>query len=169
MQGERGERGPFVVGGCLCSWLTPLHPPPALPHRGCVGWAQRSGTGGFQPLPVTCAALSHFSLSFRALPSPLTVSQLGHTQGPELAPSRCPPCSAWGCWGQDGASMLAAKAYPAVPGCPNSLSGVGSSPPCQRFQLSIQAPSPHPASFGLKTKSRWPGRAEKTESLRYKV
>lgn len=60
--------------------------------------------------------------------------------------------------------MLAAKAYRAVPGCPASLSGVGSSPPCQRFQLSIQAPSPHPVSFGLKTKSRWPGRAEKTVS-----
>lgn len=162
-------------GALFCRDLPLLlaDPSPSMPSSAPLwvcGMGSEQWDGVLQPLPITCAAPNHFSLSFWALATHLSVSQLGCPHelelGPQLAPSHRPPCSVWGCWGQDGAPMLTRQAYPAVSGCSARLPGEGSSPPCQRFQLSVQAPSLHPTfiSLGLKAKSWCPCRAEKTVS-----
>lgn len=124
--------------------------------------------GGFQPLLITYAAPNHFSLSFWALPTHSTVSQLGCPQRTGFGTSAGTiPLPSLLCLGMLGAGWGPYARTPRLTLLsPARLPGEGSSPPCQRFQLSVQAPSLHPPfiSLGLKTKSWCPCRAEKTVS-----
>lgn len=106
-------------GALFCRDLLLADPSPSMPSSASLwvcGMGSEQWDGVLQPLPITCAAPNHFSLSFWAFATHLTVSQLGCPHGlelgPQLAPSHRPPCSVWGCWGQYGAPMLACQGLP---------------------------------------------------------